>query len=617
MGRFFNAGSPRIGHPGQAAASHYNGRSEITTRPDHAGRLCESDTKIKAKKMIKFVKDCFSSLTQRPENIVMAVLGAMMSIAILGPLIIIVYKSFHVQESLFTSVASFENYIRFTVPRNVTAIKNSFIIAGGAALLGGTMGISLAWITARTNIPFKTVFKTLNMVPFFISCLVGAISWSLLASPQVGMLNSIISGAFGLEKPLLNIYSIPGIIWVSALFHTPFIYLFCIGPFSQMDPALEEAARVSGSSWLSTTLRITLPMASPAIISALILTFVLCIEDLGAPLVLGYPYGIQTISTIMFDGIDQYPPDHNFSAAMGVLLMSITIFGVMMQRRIMRSKAYTSVTGRGYRPPTLDLGWGKYIALAINLFYLTFAVFLPLATLMVVSLSKAWLGNINLTEFTTHWYQFIFTQNDITLRGIKNSLFLSVTGATVGIAIATVIGYAIHRSRNRFSAYLDFVTTLPIAVSGMVMAIGLLVALIKTPVYGTLWIILIAYVIRFFTYGQRSISSIIVSLSQDLEESSRVCGASWFKTTLRILVPLIWPGFVGGWLLLFITYMREVSMSLMLSRKGTETLSVALYELLNYAPYGAMAAFTIVQVGVVFVAAIIFMSVTKGKGLTI
>ena len=592
-------------------------RSEVSEDVDHAGSLDESFSVKGAKKMKKFAKKCLTSLTQRPENIVMVLLGTLMSIAILGPLIIIVFKSFHVQESLFTSVASLDNYIRFTIPRNITAIKNSFIIAGGAALLGGVMGITLAWITARTNMPFKTVFKTLNMVPFFISCLVGAISWSLLASPQVGMLNSIMTSIFGLEKPLLNIYSIPGIIWVSALFHTPFIYLFCIGPFSQMDPALEEAARVSGSSWLSTTLRITLPMASPAIISALILTFVLCIEDLGAPLVLGYPYGIQTISTIMFDGIDQYPPDHNFSAAMGVLLMCITIFGVLMQRRIMKSKAYTSVTGRGYKPPTLDLGWGRYVALAINLFYLTFAVFLPIATLVVVSLSKAWLGNINVSEFTMHWYQFIFTQNDLTLRGIKNSLILSFAGATIGIAIATVIGYAIHRIRGRFGAYLDFVTTLPIAVSGMVMAIGFLVALIKTPVYGTIWIILIAYVVRFFTYGQRSISSIIVSLSKDLEESSRVCGASWFKTTWKILVPLIWSGFVGGWLLLFITYMREVSMSLMLSRKGTETLSVALYELLNYAPYGAMAAFTIVQVCVVFLAAIIFMHITKGRGLTI
>jgi iron(III) transport system permease protein len=384
-----------------------------------------------------------------------------------------------------------------------------------------------------------------------------------------------------------------------------------------MDPTLEEAARVAGSNWVTTTLRITLPLVSPAIFSALILAFVLGIEDLGAPVVLGYPYGIQTISTLMFDGIDQYPPDHNFGAALGVLLMSITIFGVIIQRRIIGSRAFTTVTGRGYRPPSVDLGWGRYVALAVNLLYLTLAVLLPIATLLVVSFSKAWLGNINLVDFTAHWYQFIFTQNPLALRGIKNSLILATVGATVGICIATIISYAIHRTHSKLRGWLDFITTVPIAVSGMVMSIGLLVALIRTPLYGTLSILLLAYVIRFFTYGQRSVSGIIVALSKDLEESSRVCGASWLTTTRRILLPLVWPGFVGGWLLLFITYMREVSMSLMLSRSGTETLSVALFELLSYAPYGAMAAFTMVQVVVVFFAAIIFIRFTRSEGITI
>jgi len=547
----------------------------------------------------------------------MAVMGTAMSIAILGPLLIIFFKSVQVQVGLFDSIYSMENYARFVSPRVVMAIKNSFLIAGGAALLAGIMGVTLAWITARTNMPFRSLFKTLNIVPFFISTLIGAISWSLLASPKVGMLNTALMGLFGLETAPFNIYTIPGVIWVSALFHTPFVYLFCIGPFSQMDPALEEAARVSGSSWVQTTLRITLPLVSPAILSALILAFVLGIEDLGSPVVLGYPYGIQTISTLMFDGIDQYPPDHNFGAALGVLLMTITIFGVVVQRRIIGSRAFTTVTGRGYRPPSVDLGWGRYVALAANLLYLTLAVFLPIATLLVVSLSKAWLGKINLVDFTGHWYQFIFTENPLALRGIKNSLILATSGATVGICIATVISYAIHRTRSKLRGWLDFITTVPIAVSGMVMAIGLLVALIRTPLYGTLSILLLAYVIRFFTYGQRSVSGIIVALSKDLEESSRVCGATWFTTIRRILLPLVWPGFVGGWLLLFITYMREVSMSLILSRSGTETLSVALYELLNYAPYGAMAAFTMVQVVVVFLAALIFIRFTSSEGITI
>lgn len=547
----------------------------------------------------------------------MALMGAVMSIAILGPLLIILLKSFEVQKGLFASVYSLQNYAQFASPRIVKGIVNSFVIAAGSAFLAGLFGVVLAWITARTDIPFRSVLQVLNIVPFFISPLVGGIAWSLLASPQTGMINMALMGWLGLETAPFNIYSITGIIWVVALFHTPFVYLFCIGPFRQMDPALEEAARVSGSNWISTTFRITLLLASPAIFSALILAFVLSIEDLGSILVLGYPYGIQSISTLIFEGIEQYPPNHSLGAALGILLMSITCFFIVVQRRIMASRSFATVTGRGYHPPRVNLGWGRYIALGINLAYLTLAVFLPIAALLIVSLSNAWFGHVDLGQLTTKYYTFIFSTSPLAVRGIQNSLILATSAATISIVIATVIAYAIHRTRSRMRAWLDLVTTIPIAVSGLVMAVGLLVALIRTPVYGTLWILLIGYVVRFFTYGQRSISGVILSLTADLEESSRVSGGNWFTTLRRILLPLVWPGVVGGWLLLFITFMREVSMSLLLSRGGTETLSVALYGMMNYSPIGAMAAFTMVQVALLFVAAFIFLRLTGSEGIRV
>jgi iron(III) transport system permease protein len=557
------------------------------------------------------------SVFERPENVLMVFMGVVMSIAILGPLVVIFLKSLQVQKGLFASVYSLENYVRFASPRIIKGILNSFIIAGGSALLAAVIGVTLAWITARTDMPFRSALQALNIIPFFVSPLVGAIAWSLLASPKMGMLNSALMGILGLEKAPLNIYSIPGIIWVSALFHAPFIYLFCIGPFRQMDPALEEAARVSGSSWITTTFRITLLLASPAILSAFILAFVLGIEDLGSPMVLGYPYGIQTISTLIFEGIDQYPPNHNLGSALGILLMSITGVCILIQRRMMASKSFATVTGRGYHPPRVNLGWGRYIALGINLVYLLLAVFLPVATLLIVSFSTAWLGRIDFGQLTTKYYTYIFSTSPLAVRGIRNSLILATSGATIAIAIATVIAYAIHRTRSKLRGWLDLITTVPIAVSGLVMSVGLLVALIRTPVYSTLWILLIAYVIRFFTYGQRSISGVILSLSTDLEESSRVSGGGWFTTMRRILLPLVWPGFVGGWLLLFITYMREVSMSLLLSRGGTETLSVALYGLMIYSPVGAMAAFTMVQVALLFGAAFIFLRLTGSEGIRV
>lgn len=563
------------------------------------------------------VRSYLSSVTERPENALMIFIGIVISIAILGPLLVILFKSLQVQKGLFASVYSLDNYLRFASPRILKGIGNSFVIAGCTALLAGLIGVTLAWITARTDMPFRSTIQALNIIPFFISPLVGAIAWGLLASPKTGMLNAFLMSMFGLQRAPLNIYSIPGIIWVSALFHAPFVYLFCIGPFRQMDPALEEAARVSGSSWITTTFRITLLLVTPAILSSLILAFVLGIEDLGSPMVLGYPHGIQTISTLIFEGMDQYPPNHNLGSALGILLMAITGFSILLQRRIMASRSFATVTGRGYRPPKVNLGWGRYIALGANIIYLTLAVFLPVATLLIVSFSTAWLGHIDFGNFTTKYYTYIFSTSPLAFRGIRNSLILATSGATIAIVIATVVAYAIHRTRSRMRGWLDFITTIPIAVSGLVMSVGLLVTLIRTPVYSTLWILLIAYIIRFFTYGQRSISGVILSLSLDLEESSRVSGGGWFTTMRRILLPLVWPSFVGGWLLLFITYMREVSMSLLLSRGGTETLSVALYGLMIYSPVGAMAAFTMVQVALLFGAAFIFLRLTGSEGIRI
>ncbi len=557
------------------------------------------------------------SMLRRPENIIMIVLGVIISLAILYPVAIVFWKSLHVDTGLFTSIFSWENYARFATSIVGKAILNSFLIALGSAFLACLFGVSLAWLTARTNMPGKRWLQLFNIIPFFVSTLVGSIAWSLLLSPKIGLINTALVSALGLQQAPFNVYTIPGIIWVSALFNAPVVYLFCIGPLRHMDPALEEAARTSGSSWLQTTLRVTLPLIAPAIISSFILAFVLAIEDLGSPLVLGYPYGLQTISTMIFEGTNRFPPNYGFGAALGVLLVSITIFAIILQRKIMSSRSFTTVTGRGYRPSEIKLGKAKYLALGLNLLYLVFSVVLPVGILLVVSLSKGWTGVIDPGQFTLQYFNYVFFVNPLAIGGMVNSMILAVAGATIAMVLSTVIAYSIHRTRSRAGGWLDFITTLPIAISGMVLAIGLLQALIRTPLYGTLAIILVAYVIRFFTYGQRSISGVLVSLSADLEESSRMSGAGWITTVRRILLPLIWPGFIGGWILLFTTFTREVSMSLLLSRSGTETMSVVLYNFMANTPFGALAAFTMIQVVILFIAAFILLRITGSEGIRV
>ncbi len=551
----------------------------------------------------------------RPETAVMVAVGTLMTIAVLTPLVAVVWKSFQVEQGLRPAVYSLDNYLRFAAPRTVAAMGNSVIIAVGSALLASGVGITLAWITARTNTPFRGVLEAWNIVPFFMSPLLGAIAWSFLGSPRVGLLNKLLMDTLGLTEAPLNIYSHAGIIWVSGIFHVPFVYLFCVGAFRQMDPALEHAARVCGSNGVLTTLRITLPLAAPAILSSIMLTFVLGVEDLGTPLVLGYSYGIQTISTLMYDGLQKFPPDYNFGAALGCVLMAVTTVCVLLQWRLTSRRSFTTVTGRGYRPEPLNLGWARYLTLGFNVLYLMAAVALPIGTLLVVSLSRAWLGYIDLSQFSTQYYAYLATSNPIAFRAVRNSLLLATLGAPLGVLLATVVAYTIHRTRSWARSWLDVITTLPIGVPGLVLAVGLFVTLIRTPLYGTLWIILLAYMVRFFPYGQRSISAVLLSVSGELEESSRTSGAGWITTLWRVLLPLARPGLVAAWLLLFITFIREVSMSMLLSRSGTETLSYALFSLMMYDPIGSAAAFTLLQLLLILAGALLFYRVAGREGI--
>lgn len=539
------------------------------------------------------------------------------SAAILTPLAVVVWRSFHVEQGLLSSTLSLQNYARLGSPRTLSAMLNSAMLGVGVALVAGVWGTALAWIVTRTNVPRPGWLNGLNLVPFFISPLLGAVAWSYLGSPATGLLNRTLMDAFGLSGPPFDIYSPLGLIWVSGIFHVPFVYLFCVGALRQMDPALEQAALVSGASQAVALARVTLPLAAPAILSGVVLTFVVAIEDLGTPLVLGYSHNIQTISTQIYDGIQRFPPDYNFGAALGCLLMAIAGVGLVAQRRMMARRSFVTVTGRGYRPTRLDLGWGKYAALAVNVAYLLAAVALPIGTLLVVSFSRAWLGYIDPSQFSLQYYVYLATTSPIALRAARNSLLLAAVGATGTVLLACLVAYVIHRTKSSFRGWLDAVTTVPIGVPGLVMAIGLFVTLLRTPVYATLWILLIAYAVRYFPYGQRGVSASIVSLAAELEESSRMSGAGWFTTMRRVMLPLLRPGLVAAWLLLFITFMREVSMSMLLARSGTETLSTALFSLLGNDPTGASSAFTLVQVSMTLVVTAIFLRVSKSEDIRV
>ncbi len=491
----------------------------------------------------------------------------------------------------------------------INAFKVTVIISGEAVILATIVGVLLAWLIARTDIPHKRILEPLNLIPFYLSSLVGALSWEILAAPKSGILNLMLTEGLGLSSPPFNIYSITGMGLVLGLFYTPYVYLFTIGSLQNMDPALEEAGRVSGASTLSTMMRITLPLAGPAILSASILVFILTASIFAVPLVLGGPGRLHTVSTLIWSYLELYPPNYNAAAALSCILLLLTIFLVILQYRILARRRFYTVTGKGYRPRLIHLGPWRWAAFGVNVAYLG-VVLLPFLVLVFISFVPGWVGGLNFAKFSLDNYKTVILVNEVTQRGLLNSAIIAVFGASLGVIGFTILAAMITRSSLPARMGLDFIGMSPVAFPGIVLGVGFLVAWIKTPLYGTLWILMLAYVVHFMPTGLRSMSATLGGISPDLDECARVSGATWLGAFRRILIPLMWPGLMSTWLLLFVIFMREVSSSMMLFVHGTETISIALIQIMDYETQGASAAFGVLLTLIILIGVYFFRRLT-------
>ena len=267
-------------------------------------------------------------------------------------------------------------------------------------ILATFLGVSLAWINARTNCPWRDYLEPYNLIPFFLSPFVGAIAWHNLASPKIGLLNVWARDLFGIEGHILNVNNLYGVIWVTGIFFAPLVYLFVVGSLRRMDPSLEDSARTTGAGLLRTTLTITLPLVTPAILSGAIIVFVTSAGEFGVPFKLGAPYGWETLTTQIFTKAVGDDANHYLGASMSMVLGVITIFLIWIQRRYIAPRSYTTVTGKGFRPNVLDLGRWKWVAFWFNVFYIFVGVVLPILCLLIVSLHPVWTAEIVLSDIS-------------------------------------------------------------------------------------------------------------------------------------------------------------------------------------------------------------------------
>ena len=519
---------------------------------------------------------------------------AVLFLTVVYPLLAVLIQSFAESSGLTTE----KIHEVFSDPNIVEAVWNTLIISVLTVVFAGTVGVTLAWLVARSNMPFRRVFDPLNMIPFYLSSVVGALSWQIVAAPRSGILNELLKPIFG--GPVFNIYSLGGIALVLGLFYSPYVYLFTLGSLQSMDASLEDSARMSGASKFTTAIRITLPLSAPAILSSCILVFVTAAGIFGVPLVLGVPGSIHTLSTLIYTAINEYPADFAKAAILSSALFLLAAVFTIAQILVLRGRRFTTVTGKGYRPRRVDLGRWRWAGVAVNSVYLIFVIG-PFIALLLVSFQDAWTGGFALSRMTFANYHKVMFVDAIAHRGLINSIFISTVGATVAVAVCMMLALVIHRTRLPGRGGLAPLAMVPVTVPGIVLGLGFLIALISTPLYGTLWIIMIAYIIHYLPTGLRNSESLVQSVSRELDESARMSGATWWKSMTRIVMPLVAPGMVSLWLLMFVTYIREVSSSMMLFTFGTETVSIALIQIMEYEPYGVSGAFGVLQTVLVLV----------------
>jgi iron(III) transport system permease protein len=523
------------------------------------------------------------AVRQDPRVAAIAVVGVIIAYLSLSPTLMLFYGSFLSKPLGVPGEFTLRHYVRaYADPLTYRLLLNSFVFAAGSSVLATSLAAVVAWITVRTNAPFRKIFQLTAIVPNIFPPLMLAVAWGALLSPRTGLINRLLMQIFGLESAPLNVYSMWGMIFVEGLITAPLAFLIVSAALYSMDPSLEESARVAGSSNFQIARRITFPIVRPALLAAWTLNFVRAIESFETPAIIALPARIEVFTTKIYrEAIGAFPPNQNVAATYAVSLLAITMVFVYLYRRLTsRSERYVTVTGRGYRPTTIDLGGWRYAASAIAALILFLIVALPFVVLVYVSLvtylhvpgSKTW-------ELLTLDHYRVNLTDGRTYRALQNSLLLAVGGATLCMVLASVTAYLTTKTKVAGRSLIEALTFIPWAFPGTALAIGLLwtYVYIPLPIYGTLWILLIGYITRFLPYGLRTMSGTVVQVHDDLQDASMTCGAGFWTTFRRILLPLYRPGFIAGWIILATIYLREFSTSIFLYSPGAEPIGPLLY----------------------------------------
>ena len=537
-------------------------------------------------------------------------LAAVVMYLTLVPLVMILYGTFTDGPPGTAASLTLQNYVRaYGSVELFESALNSVLFAAGAGVISLVVGGFLAWVTERTNTPLKPVIYGLVLFPFLVPGVLTTISWVFLLSPNIGIVNRVLINALGLSEAPLDIYTFWGMIWTFGIDHITLPFLLMAAAFRAMDPSLEEAALVSGMRPLRSFYHVNLKLMVPSILATSLLLFIRGIETFEAPAVIGIPAGITVFATDIFLALRDTPTDYNLAGTYATAYLGVTVLGLWIYLRATRvAERFATITGKGYRPHMVDLGGWRYLTLGLAWAVLFIAVVLPIGIVVWTSFlpfytipSMRVLANLTLDN-----YRWIF-ELDVFYRALANNLLTGVTAATLAVLLSVGVAWIVIRTEVRGRKLLDMVAFTPIAFPGVVMGLALLwvYLTLPIPVYGTLWILVIGYVTKYIPISLRIVHAALLQVHKELEEAAEISSPSWLRNFTFILLPLIIPSLLVGWIYVLTLSLKVLSLPILLSHVGTEVLPVVIFSLYESGEYPQLCAMGVILiVGIAFIGAV-------------
>jgi len=542
----------------------------------------------------------------RKEHLIQYGVAGLTACLVLAPMLPVLYTSL-LDRPLYDpgGIVSLDNYIRlFSDPAFHKVIGNTFAFATLTTLLSVVLGVVMAVLIGRTDLPGRSVLGEVLLWPIYLSPLVVAFAWVIMYSPA-GYVTLFVKHRLHFQP--WNLYTIPGMAIVAAVALMPIAYLYCSSSAAVADPALEDAARSVGAGPLRILFSVTLPLMRPPILYSTVLIFTIALEALSIPMILGGPVGIDFFASFLYNRwLGGTQPDYGLVGAAAVVLLLLVTGLVLLQNSLLRETArFVTVRGKATRPHVFKLGWLRWILFAFICLYMLLAALLPMAGLVMQAFTKF------LTPLVPPW-QFLTLENVTVVfsypayvRSITNSVLIALIGGVLTTLFVALIALIAHRSEFPFRRVLDFLAVYPRAMPGMIVGIGFFWALVMVKPLGTIrntiWGLMIAFGVRYLPTAFGAISPMLTKIGAELDYAARTVGADWWTTCREILLKLLKPALYSSFVLLFIQLIKEYGSAVFLVAPGSEVMGLTMLQFWVQGETGPVAALSLLQVGITMV----------------